>query len=125
MIAARPAVMLVAALGLGLGLGLQSDHRAWTELLPPRPLPEARYGQSAAYDFSSGLMIMFGGLNSTRIFDDTWNYDPEANRWTEVNPLAPVPLRRYLSSMAYDPNSRLVILFGGLADREGGRRRPG
>ncbi len=108
---------LIVALGLGLGLGLQRQGSTWTELLPTGGLPEARERLGVAYESSKDSMIMFGGINSTSIFDDTWAYDPVANRWTDLDPPGTVPSKRYGHSMAYDPNTHRVILFGGLDDQ--------
>ena len=109
--------VLIAALGLGLGLGLQRHESTWTELVPTGALPEARDRLGVAYESSNDSMIMFGGINSTSIFGDTWAYDPVANRWTDLAPPGAVPSKRYGPSMAYDPNTHQVMLFGGIDDQ--------
>jgi hypothetical protein len=89
----------------------------WTRV--PSPGPIARIEDSMVYDSVAGKMIMFGGydLNFNRT-NDIWEYDGTAKLWTNVTPSlgAPIPPRRSGQTMAYDPVSRTVILFGGLND---------
>ena len=62
---------------------------------------------------------MFGGYVDTpdgirEPSGDTWAYDPSANTWTELGPSGP-PSARAATAMAYDPATRRVIMFGGVA----------
>ena len=108
--------LLAVALGLGLGLGLTREHSAWTELSPSGMPPEARNAHLMAYDPSTGLMIMFGGGGEAANFNDTWAYDPTANIWTELSPPGLPPASRATHSMAYDPVTHRLIMFGGVDD---------
>ncbi len=119
--------VLVIALALGLGLGLTRDHPAsgaalmsgrvtWTELYPTGSLPSARYGQEMVQDPTSGRVIMFGGFagaDGGAALKDTWAYDPTANIWTDLRPSGTLPSGRFACSIAYDPASRRLIMFGG------------
>ena len=88
---------------------------AWNELKPSRTLPSARSGHAMAYDPGSRRLIMFGGSgDSGAPFDDTWAYDPVANTWNELKPSGAVPSARSGHSMAYDPTSGRLIMFGGV-----------
>ena len=108
------ALLLIVAVGLGLGLGLPRHHATWTKLDPSGTLPVGRDRPGVAYDVSRGFVIMFGGVNSTGMLDDTWAYDPAGNRWTDLDPPGPAPPRRYAASMTYDTNTAQMVLFGGL-----------
>ena len=88
-----------------------SGNRTWTNqttALAPPP----RHSQCMCYDPASGLIILFGGRNDTRILQDTWTYDPYTNIWSERHP-AIKPPALYGAVMAEDPINGSVILFGG------------
>jgi N-acetylneuraminic acid mutarotase len=97
----------------------------WTELEPSGTLPKT--GGILAYDSDTRRIIMFGGSGSGNEKDplggwfshdtaQTWAYDPAANSWEELKPAGAVPAPRGGGSMAYDPNTRRLILFGGFAN---------
>jgi N-acetylneuraminic acid mutarotase len=72
------------------------------------------------YDPSSGRLIMFGGSEAADPFglkyppvNTTWAYDPAANSWTELKPSGTVPPPLSGPSMAYDPATKRLIMFGG------------
>jgi N-acetylneuraminic acid mutarotase len=109
--------VVVAAIGLGLGLGLQR-HTIWTELLPSGALPDGRAKSSVAYESSRDSVIVFGGINTTGRLSDTWAYDPVGNQWTDLDPPGTAPSPRDGGSMAYDPNTKTLILFGGFGDQD-------
>ena len=68
---------------------------------------------SMAYDAESDRVILFGGCSRTECpSDETWAYDFNTNRWTNLNP-AKAPSPRSNHAMAYDSHSDRVILFGG------------
>jgi hypothetical protein len=83
--------------------------------------PSARFGAAAAYDSGSDRVVLFGGARSTadtarpEIYDDTWVYDTDTDEWTQMHPETRPPARMF-ASMAYDPESGLVLLWGGAGD---------
>jgi N-acetylneuraminic acid mutarotase len=87
----------------------------WTELEPDGDSPSARGGHCMVFDPVTGKIILFGGWDGMSGLDlnDTWAYDPAANTWDELNPVGSRPPARSYHSMAYDPTSGKVILFGG------------
>ncbi len=88
---------------------------AWTNLTPSGTVPYARYSASMAYDPSTGVALMFGGLISdTKVFNDTWAYDPMANSWKKLSPSGTPPSPRGAHAMSYDPSSGQMIMFGGV-----------
>jgi N-acetylneuraminic acid mutarotase len=86
---------------------------AWTELKPSGPSPGERWGCAAAYDSSTGRLVVFGGEGPAGQFDDIWAYDPPANTWAELRPSGKSPASRTGASMVYDSSSHRVIIFGG------------
>jgi N-acetylneuraminic acid mutarotase len=123
-------LLVIAAVGLGLGFGLTRDHAAsgaglmrdqvtWTKPNPPGALPLARATQEMVQDPTSGRLIMFGGYagkDGGAALNDTWAYDPAANTWMELRPSGALPSARAACSMAYDPATRRLIMFGGRDD---------
>lgn len=77
--------------------------------------PQGRIVQAMAYDSTNDVIIFYGGTtdtNSAYWTFETWVYDYNNNAWTNMNPsIKPV---RYAHQMAYDEESDLVILFGGI-----------
>jgi hypothetical protein len=84
----------------------------------PATSPVARRSESMTGDTATGDVVLFGGQGlgtSTRsdlstALSDTWTWDGHA--WTEQHPTISPPAR-WFASMAFDPVSRSVILFGG------------
>lgn len=83
------------------------------------PAPPARTFASMVYDTDSHDVILFGG-NSVlfghddeipRLFNDTWVYRNES--WKKIDP-ATSPEARTEASMAYDPERKCIVLFGGI-----------
>lgn len=77
-------------------------------LFPPR-----RFGHAMAYDPVRSRIVMFGGrTNAGTIFiQDTWEWT--GNDWVALAPVHK-PSPRMGHSMAFDPNTNRVLLFGGL-----------
>jgi hypothetical protein len=64
-----------------------------------------------AYDAARANVVLFGGYaGGTSLLGDTWMWD--GSRWTEQHP-AVSPSSRAGAQMAFDPVSRLTVLFGG------------
>lgn len=80
--------------------------------------PSGRAGSGMVYDSALGKVVLFGGCTSGSFddlncsaTDDTWTYS--GGTWTQLHP-AVSPPARVLPSMAYDPITQEVVLFGGL-----------
>jgi len=93
--------------------GFELATNTWANLNPAGSVPAARGGHSMVYDVDSGKMILFGGWNGSTQFNDTWAYDPAANTWANLKPAGRVPTARDSQAMAYDPQEKVVLLFGG------------
>jgi N-acetylneuraminic acid mutarotase len=85
----------------------------WKELRPSGDLPPSRGSHAMVYDPVGKKVILFGGSTDTAGFDDTWSYDPAANKWTELDPSGERPTARDGHAMVYDPVGKKMIMFGG------------
>jgi MYXO-CTERM domain-containing protein len=72
--------------------------------------PSPRTFAGLADDPHDGLVVLFGGANSSGVLGDTWVY--AAGQWSQLHPsVAPSP--RALVGMTFDPTDGYVVLFGG------------
>lgn len=88
---------------------LETD--TWQRLAPRGQSPSARFGHSAVWADSHGLVV-FAGQRGADFFGDLWTYDPEANRWRELPAAGGAPKARYGSCMITGPDGRLWISHG-------------
>jgi N-acetylneuraminic acid mutarotase len=88
----------------------------WAQLKPAGALPLPRRSPAIAYDPVTRRLIMFGGYSDAGALNDTWAYDSGADAWTKLEPRGTSPSARGDHSIAYDPVSRRVIMFGGRGD---------
>ena len=88
---------------------LQTD--TWQRLAPRGRSPAPRFGHSAVWADSHGLVI-FAGQRGADFFGDLWAYDPEEDRWRELPAAGGVPKARYGSCMITGPDGRLWISHG-------------
>jgi hypothetical protein len=101
---------------IGTTWAWNSTTSAWTEVASTGPL--ARNGASMAYDQATSQLILSGGQNgpSTQ-YNDTWKWTGSA--WAQVDgsgcttACTNSPSPRYIASMAYDPATGQLVLFGG------------
>jgi N-acetylneuraminic acid mutarotase len=86
----------------------------WVNLNPSNP-PSPRDSASMVFNPSTGKNILFGGFNGTTYLNDTWAFDLDTDSWTNLIPplSANSPPIRARASMAFDPSTGLIILFGG------------
>ncbi|MGA8664718.1 MAG: kelch repeat-containing protein [Thermoplasmata archaeon] len=83
----------------------------WTEVAPPTHQPPPTYGSSMAFDAVDGYVVFFSGYaGSLGYLNQTWTY--RSGVWTPLyESTAPSP--RIWASMAWDPVSSALLLFGG------------
>ncbi|UCE10875.1 MAG: hypothetical protein JSW61_02810 [Candidatus Thorarchaeota archaeon] len=90
----------------------------WTEMSPTIS-PGPRGTASMAYDTESDRVVLFSGIRQINEpmyhvnWQETWTYDYNSNNWTNMEPTTMPPPRGF-SSMAYDVESDVIILFGGV-----------
>jgi hypothetical protein len=87
------------------------DGQAWAQLHPTVELPGPRFGSSAAFDSSSGTIVVF----SQQADGITWTFDGKT--WTRHAVVAGDPPGRDGATMAFDPSSGRVVMFGGSVSR--------
>jgi hypothetical protein len=87
------------------------DGSNWTQLFPSTS-PTGRLGASMDYDAATGQLVLFGGARASDNFSygDTWTWD--GRNWMQMGP-ASSPSPRFGASMAYDPATSQLVLFGG------------
>ena len=88
---------------------LQRDR--WKKLSPKGKTPQPRFGHSAVWADSHGLVV-FAGQRGPSFFDDLWAFDPERERWRKLPAGASAPKARYGSCMVVGPDGRLWISHG-------------
>ena len=91
------------------------EYQLWTGSAwsPPQSGgPTPRYGEAVAYDPESGNVVVFGGSDwySQSPLGDTWTWD--GSTWMQQHPSAH-PSPRLNATLAYDPVSKKLLLFGG------------
>ncbi len=91
----------------------------WVQVFPTGTAPSARFGQSAFYDSASNRMVVFGGAtSSTSCLNDLWALD-DANSahgtpaWLSLTATGTAPLPRTSQSIAYDPATNVLMVYGG------------
>ena len=87
------------------------DGGAWTEITPSNE-PSTPVGAVTAYDDATGQLVSFGGTptGGLGLSSDTWTFN--GLLWTDHASSAAPPARDG-ASMAFDPSTRELILFGG------------
>jgi len=119
------------------GRGVESSHAAlgtvpasevatWTLAgTPPAQSPDPRYLQTAAFDETRKVLVMFGGqmFNIDTVSTDPlpasqylWEWDPATGLWTNRNPSGAKPSQpspRAGASMVFDSARKKFVIFGG------------
>lgn len=96
------------------------DGSTWTQKTANGAVgsPPKRDRAAICWDSFRDRLIVFGGDDGTgKSLGDTWEWNPSTNKWSNITPAAPAispPARRW-SSMAQDPSTGILVLFGGLS----------
>ena len=77
-----------------------------------RQNPGARISHAMVWDAARERMILFGGTDLDRYFDDTWAFDGSACQWVRLDTTRNPPPRSQ-HGMVHDPATDQVIVFGG------------
>jgi hypothetical protein len=82
----------------------------WSQVAGPGP--SARFLVAMANDPIRRRVVMFGGTNSpVADLDDTWEFNPATNQWTQIAIAGPSP--RSGCQLAHDPLTGHMVLFAG------------
>lgn len=89
----------------------------FTQLIPDGAVgsPAARGRACIAWNPLSQKVVLFGGDTrgaTPTLLNDTWEYDPSTNTWTNLV-TANAPSARRWAAMAFDPATGGMVLFGG------------
>ena len=105
--------LTVASLAGAGTAGASGPSPTWTQLSPTTS-PTARGGSSMAYDPATSQLILFGGDGSApnQFFSDTWAWNGTTTTWVQLHPTTHPPALAD-ASMAYDPATSQLLLFGG------------
>jgi galactose oxidase-like protein len=87
----------------------------WTRLAPKGAGPPARTDHVAVWIDGLGLVIA-GGRSGTKVLDDLWAYDPNANAWRTLATTGPRPPARGGSCSTLSTDGRLWITGGRAAN---------
>lgn len=101
----KDTVALPALLAVLFALGTAQAQTCfnWAETSLTDPLPRIRHSMS--YDSDQGLVVLFGGTETS----DTWLWNGVS--WTELQAVSPPS--RISAGMAYDEQHAVTVLFGG------------
>lgn len=91
------------------------DANRWVQLNDGSGAPPRRYAHSGIYDPVGNRVIISHGFTSSGRFDDTWAFDLASNRWRDLNPAGPRPVRRCLHHATYSADRQQMYLYGGCA----------
>ncbi len=94
------------------GLLFSWDGARWQKVYEATTRPPARRSCAMTFDSARGELVVFGGLTSGGMIDETWSFDPFTVRWTQRSP-ASSPPARFSAAMSYDSARQRVVLFGG------------
>jgi hypothetical protein len=88
------------------------DGKGWTQM-HPAVSPPGRQMAGMAYDAARHQVVLVGGMisqNGRQVpLNDTWTWDGRA--WTQQHPANNAPAVQQNMALAYDPISRMVIVF--------------
>jgi N-acetylneuraminic acid mutarotase len=82
----------------------------WTEVTGFGPQP--RFGHNAIWDSGRSLLVLFGGQDQTKFYDDVWEFDPAQSLWTQVTFAGSAPAARSGAGAAFDQAGHLFITHG-------------
>ena len=96
--------------GGALGDTWEFVNNVWINLSSgTTPSPAARWGGSFATDPIDGGLLLFGGTNGGRYFNDTWMFN--GTGWQALG--APGPSARAFAQATFDAYDGYLLLFGG------------
>jgi hypothetical protein len=89
----------------------------WHMLTAAGATPGQRYEHAALYDPLRDRMLLVGGVDFTKWYNDVWDLslaDPLS--WTQLAPTGPAPAPRGRFALVYDSLADRLVLFGGVTN---------
>jgi len=98
-----------------LAVARPAGAQNWVEITPSSgPAPSARAYASAVLDPVDRKMVIFGGQTGSARLNDIWEFDIDANTWTDITPGAgSAPALRRTPVSVYDPVGHRMITWSG------------
>ena len=92
----------------------KSQNQTWVKPSEANT-PGGRESHRMVYNSLTGKVFLFGGISHTTgvQLNDTWEFDPATNQWTELHPIN-APSARFAHGMYYDPEYNEVIFHAGV-----------
>jgi len=100
---------------IALGDTWEWDGQSWSRIFVKGPEP--RWGHKMVYDQSNGNILLFGGNDGKKYFDDTWIWNGNTAEWSKVTP-GTIPGARCFHSLTCDTVRGRILMFGGLSASE-------
>jgi hypothetical protein len=92
----------------------RGEPQGWQKISVSRGPPDSRALHTAVLDPVRRRMVVFGGADRTRVFDDLWSLELGGNpTWHELVAVGEGPGPRYSHTCLYDPKRDRMIIFGG------------
>jgi hypothetical protein len=101
-------LMFGGHLDLPLGDLWQFKSGQWTPLSASGPTP--RYAAMGYYDPHRDKFVLYGGLDSSAVRNDTWEFDCATDTWSQVSIVGTLPPATFRTTMVYDLSKRIGIL---------------
>jgi hypothetical protein len=107
---------------LALGTVPATESATWKRVdVSAAPTPSSRYLQSAAFDDTRKVLVMFGGQSgldasgSPAPSQELWEWDPATGSWTNRTPAGSKPSARSGAGMVFDSTRNKFVIVGGRA----------
>lgn len=94
------------------------DRQQWTQINPSGPSPTPRHGHTVTFDPVRRRIIVIAGQGAG-FFGDTWAYEIQTDRWTQLSGNSSGPSPRYGHSAVYDPKRDRIVLSHGFTSEQG------
>jgi len=85
---------------------------SWIQMATPLNPPSGKDSQSAVVNLINNTMVLFGGKDSSSLYNNISLYLLETDTWAMARPAGPVPAARYGHSAVVSAQN-LMIVFGG------------
>jgi len=108
-------ISIVISLTLAVLSGDIGQAQEWLEITPSTgSSPAPRRNAAAIYDPQAQRMILFAGKGAAGDFNDVWQFDLDAELWSEITPASgPAPAPRFTPNAVYDPVGQQMIIWSG------------